>query len=682
MKKAKLLWIIYLGLVGLVAIFFTLFINQGLGGMFSVHDANGKISTFNSYLFLDFSKVENARKTRYERRRASYDEKRKKRVQFNNAKLEMTSIEKMLSVLKNSDELKKIAALAKKVGRSRGAEKKTLAKKLKTLRSDYKEKKSDFENIDARKTAAVALAAKLKKNKPNLSDEEALIDEKNRLKAFIENYERTSAAYERELLKIKKYIDKYRIESILTNATYKKIKDELGSTSTALNVIPKSTVLFMFLEEQIEKTIPQAIGIKDIPALSDNMAYDELAGASAEGIEKEIKKTQNEYADILKKIKKEGANETLNNDLKTKKNALEALREKLKNKNILDIVLNGYTETINKVVAIFKQYIDEVTANVNIEGMPFPNFLTQGVFLGKYAENFPKYGSLVKAQLVKSRMKLAGIHRIEERLFGNDSQISKVTNRKVFGVGEVLKFRLTETELDQFVAGFKALTHNIKFQLEQGGVSSATLRGTSGGGGEAAGGDPTLGGGGDPTLNSGDAEAGANSGGGDPSLGGASSAEAAPAEQPLSVEEKKTVIKLYSKLTDIYSGLAPFFVTGADVKITSSVVNKASRSLKEMIEFLAELKAKHPKIISQRPTDTSEGGTGDTISIQAKYDNALSKIQTVNEFIKQNITKLTSITNAGKWFKRILIILMGLLGGALAYITFKWEREEKSSQTY
>ncbi len=703
MKKAKLFWIIYFAVIGVVALFFSIFVNQGLGGTFSVKNKKGEIKTFNSYLFVDFNKIEGERKTKYNKLLTQYNEKSKKQVEIVKANELIEKISKMIEISKDRDKVlkklntnlkateKRLKTLNNTLSKAKGARKERVQEQVDKVKKSLSKVKSELAQIDVSANEAKEIAAKVRKrmSSPNMSIVDALLSERTRLKKVKTNYERTKAAYERELMQIKKFIDIYRTEKILAAIANNKVKQSGTVPSDVANFLPTNSMEFLIIAQDISKKMPDSIGLKPVPNLSA-AAIQELQNATEEKIKEEINQSKNKVANLLKKIKEQGTTDELKEQLKNAKNALKTSTQKLQNKKILDIIVSNFTDLIDKSSELYGKYVEQIVAQVKAEGMPLANFLTLGIYLGKYAKGFPLYGDIVKEHENEGKMKLRGTHRIEERLLGNRASVRKGVARKVFGVGEILTFRLMQTELDQFVNGFKALENNIKVRLEQGGASTFNATGTSGGGGQTnlpavnpSGGEgdgqtnlPAVnpsGGEGDgqtnlPAVNPND--------GSSPDSGGGEAPSGADVEGPLNKKEMQQALKLSTELQNIYSSLKPFF--GSDsVELSAGTVSDVYKSINLLIKFFDKLKTKYPKILNQKTIDTSEAGMGMEITIKDKFDNAFGKIKNVNQYIQANIVSLTKITNSGTWTKRILIFLLMLAGAFLAYLTYIWDKKEK-----
>lgn len=621
-----MLWIIYLVLVGVVALFFTLFINQGLAGMFSAKDAQGKISTFNSYLFLDFNKISNTRKANYDRAVTGMEKFTKKLEEYTAAQNGIKTIGEMLKALKG--------------------------------------------NAEAKATAA-AFAAEIRKklNNTTIDNETALNTERENLKKVVIEYERNKSKFETEMFGVKKPVDLFRIENLIASLAYKKVKSGGEIPQNQMNIIPPSTMNFIVINLNIEKKFPESLKLAIIPEFNDAMV-DEINAVTEESVKKEMAEIQKNIQNIKKKMKTDGETPELKEQLKNAEASIKPILEKMQKKKILDTIVSTFTEEVDKAADYFKQYATEVAAHVEAEEMPFPNFLTQGVYLGKYALAFPQYGNIVKTQLVKNIMPLSGLHRVEERLFGNRAQITNYISRKIFGVGEVLTYRLASTELDFFTNAFKALNHAVKLQLEQSVSFAGTVEGTTGGGGQVE----------LPAVNLGAPQA-------QPAPEGEQQQQpsAAPAaSQPetsgeLNAAEKKIVLTLYKRFDGYFENIKSFFAATAQVVVTASIIKRVDRTLNRIYAIMKELKEKYPKILAQTPIDTSESGGGQQLNIQEKFDTAFGKLSEIQKFIEQKMTKLTSITSAGSTVKLILTIIFGIIGACLALFTFIWDKQEKAN---
>ncbi len=714
MKKAKLLWLIYFGVVGIFALFFTLFINQGMGGTFSVTNKKGKIQTFNSYLFVDYNKISGDKKAKYDKLLAKYNAKSKKQVEVAKAAATLVKINKMIEVLKDRKKVeksikKKIKTTTKALKRYRklarkakGARKKRLTKRVKKLVKTLKEQRNDLAQIDVAANEAKEIATSVKKrmNNTGMSTVEALLSERTRITKMQKSYERTKAAYERDLLKLKQFIDLYRIEKIVSGIASNKVKSSGEVPEAKMNLLPNTSMEFIITAQDVKKNFPKSIGLKPIPSLNA-AGIGELQNATIESITDEIKKARKKIAVALKKIRKDGSTDDLKDQLKNSREEIIALRKKLSNKKILNIIVNAYTDIIEKSVEYFKQYYHEIEKIVSSEGMPMANFVTLGIYLGKYAKGFPVFGAIVKNHIKEGKMKLKGIHRIEERLLGNRAEVRKAVSRKVFGVGEILTYRLVQTELDQFINGFKSLKNNVKYKLEQGVTFNYTTTRTTGGGGQVN--LPAVNPDGGSTTNlpavnpDGDDKKPADSGdkqsedgekktedGGDqqPADSGDKKPENADAGSgdtgALNKKEMLLTIKLSHELEEIYEALEPFF--GSEkVELSAGMVNAVYKSINKLVKFMDNLKNKHKKILNQKTIDTSEEGQGMEVVISEKFNAAFEKVKKVNKYIQDNIVKLTKIKSSGSSTKNIIIVVLMLIGAVLAYLTFIWDKAEETA---
>jgi len=702
MNKAKPFWIIYLIIIVFVALFATLIVNQGMFGMFSVKDNAGKIEEFNSYIYLSFQKIEAELDKKFKANVEKYEEKKKKRVEYITAISQLEKVANILAFLQNKDtfvkKIKKqladitgkIAGIAKGLAKLKGAAKTQAEEQIAKLREELKKVQDEEKNISTFNDEAEAIAKKIKEAQPSFSGnlQEAVINEKDRLEKIKKNYDSEAASYENELFKLKITVDKYRILQIFALAIHSKAKNN-DEIKDYLAVIDKKSVFFILTQFKIDDNSLNAFRDVEIADVSNDTSLDVPTEDSINELKKQLKDSITEIDKIVKKLrtaKPDEANQ-IKEEIKTKQEAKKVLEEKIKNTVALKDIFEKYKDIYDNVSKLFEEYVKEVKVNVAFEDMPYQNFLTEGIFLGKWAESLAEYKDIVKEQLRKNKMELRGVHRIEERLLGNTIDLTKTIVRRVHGIGEILKYKLADTELNEFVKGFNVLNVSVEQSLAMNHRIPVVI-GTTGGGGQAkkkpAAATPPS------TEQQPAAQSGTQSTEQQPaatdtqttspsqeaSQGTSSEASQSTEGGELSEADKKLVLAYNKRIVSYYENLKTFFESGATVKISAGIVKNATNALRNFIQLFKEMGDKHVNILKQKPIDNiSEGAMGETMDIYKRFETANTKLAEINNFIDNRVIRLTTITGQGGNIKTILILIFAILGGVLAFFTYRWEKQ-------